>query len=227
MNCRADSWNIAEQVASRVAEAILNRGDIPGVLELCPLAAFLKSRRGIVVYSNKQYDALFAGGVPCFGRPADSFLDKSIQPIASQSDALILLGCPAISFCHSAENVEGYCADMRTTKLSLLKSHHPSIALIGVCEILKRVPRRALAGRKSLDDSWTIYEELSAFDRKLLNQLGTGKSVQDISHSLSVTRKTIETHRKSIFALLGIDNAVQAGHLLCRLQDSGYEEFGI
>lgn len=42
-----------------------------------------------------------------------------------------------------------------------------------------------------------------------------------------VTRKTIETHRRAVFEELKIDNAVQAGHLLCHFQEAGLEDFGI
>lgn len=179
-----ESWIAAERLADEIREAIKVQGDVNAIVRRCHLPAFVQSRHGVIVFSNRLYDALFADGAPVAGRTAESLFDEVAKRIARKTDHLIELGCTAVCVKNFATNIGGGGAELQTAKVSLLGLHHPSIAIVGICEIIRRVSRHSLVALPTLEQRWRCYEELSEFDRTLLTDLGLGVPVKEIAKKI-------------------------------------------
>lgn len=215
------------KVVQAVRNAVLEKMDIGTTIEQFDFPVFTKTADGFISSANQPYRQFYASGEIAQGRDPNKFLDPSVIHVSKDSDSLIRSGCTWVEFIHFVETHEGYQYQVRTTKQSLIELGCTAHSLVGISIVEKKLPKRPLHRRASLENQWETFSHLNDFDKNCFALLGLGKSINEIAQELKVNRKKVENHRKKVFHLLEIENNVEAGHLLCHFQFSGLADFGL
>ena len=116
---------------------------------------------------------------------------------------------------------------IHTVKTSLMSWQLPNVASITVTRIEGRIAPENKTGLRNLKAQWKSFQQLSQLDRDCAASLGRGDVPKDIAALLDASIRTVENHRAKILEHLKLDNVCQLGHLLCRFQDAGFEDFEV
>lgn len=214
---------VFERLVSAIRESRSPQDAINNVDE----AVYVKSTDGLIVLNNGPYDRYFGGSVSAVGRYAESFLDDSLQLVAEASDELILRGCEYLEFGHSGRSSSGDIVALRTYKRSLLGVGHPKMAILGVTRIEHVTQSNYAEKVQSLAAAWRAFQELDARDQLIANGIAQGRKIKALAHELNVSEKTIENRRNVIYRTLGVDGPTALVKILVRLQDNGFQDFGL
>ncbi len=129
---------------------------------------------------------------------------------------------------HSALNsgVRGFIvkqaasADVATAIRQVMDGHYylsPAIlnrVIETYCEGTRTKPR----GRRRDHNKYAGYNQLSVREKEVFQLLLAGLSSREISQNLSISSKTADKHRASIFKKTGVENSTQLLHYAIRLQ---------
>ena len=215
---------------SRLISTSLDRGEpFEGLINREADLIYLKSADQRLLCSNDAYRRVFTPDELPVGRYGASFLHKSIVPISDASDRLILDGCMSVMFDHYGRDSEGQLMMLRTVKKSLIGVGRDSFAILGISRIEKTIIEEGneIAKAALLADQWRRFNELSEQDREIAILLARGMTAMDVAQQRAVSKRTIENHRNSILAKLGLDAPLDMIKLLVRLQEKGFGDLGV
>ncbi len=221
-----DSFSTAVE---RIRVAVKQAFDLNQPLNLShePDCIYVKSADGQILYANSAYMEVFSKDSLAVGRFSASFLQQTIVPVSESSDRMILTGCTRVVFDHCGHDAQGRPTLFQTAKVSLLGSGSPSVAILGVTRICQVLEDRADIKIALLSEKWNRFQSLDTQDRQIAVFLARGLSPAEIARQLSVAKRTIENHRRSILEKLGEESQISLAKLLVRLQDRGYGDLGV
>ncbi len=216
------------QLYKDVLTAIRTRESIASLIDPWHDPIYLKTADGQMLLTNTAYEHTFAGDANSVGRFHSDFLNETIKPIASSSDAMILHGCISVEFDHAGRDQHGRLLMFRSIKKSLLGSGHPRAAILGVSRIIQ-VQSENPGAQRLLDLArvWEIFTTLDLREKKVAVLVAKGESVKDMALILDVSDKTIENRRNAAMKKLGIDSQAALIRLMVRFQDNGFQDFGL
>ena len=215
----------AESLVAKLQLAVEDKSFAPGFLEGCSYPAFIKSLNGEFLLCNKAFSSL-CGGRVVVGTYSEGFLNPKAVSISETLDRLLAGDCHMVSAqfpaCIGSHWVMLDCVKMRCEL-----PEHPKFFAIGLLEVLRRIPAEPIRIGRSLEASWELFERLGEVEKECFRLLGRGLTVAEIATELGASRKSIEGRRARILEIFSLENNVQLGHLACRLQDAGLEDFGL
>lgn len=219
----------ARSLASKLDLALDVGGELQETLDECSLPAFIASRAGSIIARNSTFLAVFSASMSAI--ESDVLQQNGEASVVGiMSHRMIVSGCAYLEYEHVDQLADGQSIALRTAKACVRRSGMHSGAVVGLTKVLRCFTTEA--GKQgspspSLNQRWRKFQRLERFDRDCLVLLGKGKTASEIAELLDVSRRNIEIRRKRLFSYFGVENGVQLGYLLCRLQDGGYEHFGI
>lgn len=217
-----------DHLAASIKNALPSSSRLAQVLNSFEHPAFIKSSNGQLLLTNECYDSGFGNGQSVVGKNGKELLSDLAFRLSQESDRLILEGAQTVAFVHSF-SLTNVTTLVNVVKYSLLGFDPPAFAILGVVA-LKPGAKTTLLVRNnyiSLCRIWTTFQKLERFDQECAKLLVTKTNIGEIAADLNVSTRTIEKHRILILQQLDLENVMQLGHCLCRLQDHGYCDFGI
>lgn len=188
---------------------------------------YVKSADGQILYANAAYMDVFSKDGLAVGRFSASFLQRTVVPVSESSDRMVLTGCTRVVFDHYGHDSQGRPTLFQTAKVSLLGLGSPSVAILGVTRIREVLENRSDIKIALLSEKWNRFQRLDSQDREIAVQLAKGLTPAEIAQQMSVAKRTIENHRRSILEKLGEQSQINLAKLLVRLQDRGYGDLGL
>lgn len=226
MTSPPDLSALAGELATRLVRPGRQDRSLSGVVSSLQDPCIIKSYDGQVLSSNKLYDSSFGGGECAIGRYAACYLDQEEANICELTDEVIRSGSRTITFECFGELPKLGKVVFDCVKTSVTDAPHPKVAILCLFRFSRR--QSPIAHRcKSLRETWKLFETMSASDKHLFELIGKGNSTMSMAQHLAVSRKTVEIRRKKLLLRFGLNNPFHIGHLLCKFQNHGFEDFGI
>ncbi|TWT81864.1 response regulator [Planctomycetes bacterium CA13] len=211
-----------------LVEAFRKNCSLHGAIAHAVDSVYIKTVDNQILVTNTVYEQTFSGPVSSVGRFGEDFLNETIMPISSRSDALLLSGCSTVEFEHAGRDSQGRAMLLRTIKRSLLGSGHPRAAILGVTRIIE-VKERPINEPQFVDLAvmWDRYSKLEEREQQVAVMVSKGESVKHMAKVLGVSDKTVENRRNAALKKLDVDSQAALIRLMVRLQDNGYCDVGL
>ncbi|GIW98032.1 MAG: hypothetical protein KatS3mg111_1365 [Pirellulaceae bacterium] len=223
----SDYARLAMTIYERLVLAVRTEQSIYDAIESSQAAVYVKAADGQILHSNSTYNRLFTAREPAAGRYPHAYLHHSLHAVSEASDALILNGADQVEFVHQGCTGSGDAVVLRTFKKALSGLAGPKMAILGVSRIERYLSPVEVKRLQELADAWRVVQSWDARDREIARKLVSGERMQRVADALGVSVKTIENRRKALFESLGVKSMPEFVKILVRLQDRGFEDFGL
>lgn len=215
------------EITDLVVAGLQSGGDSLQGIDRYSDSVYLKNEEGMLTVVNRAYRTFFTANESPIGRHAKAFLDPTIFPTSSHTDALILSGSDHLECDHTGAAADGRTYLLRTYKCSLRKLRQPGFAILGITRPLRVLDDGNADPRALLSSLAQAFRSLEERDQELCRMIAQGHSSAEIGDQLGMTARNVDLRRKKAFDALNVTKPIELVRELVRLQERGYLDLGL